>query len=78
MVRNRLMWVVLLPLADRVMSRSRLLPRTMSGSVVLLKPGSVVLYMAPVTTKGCANSQGLCHHLRPGDAGQGLRVMMQL
>lgn len=37
---------------------TRLLPRTISGSVVLLQPGFVQKSEAPVTTKGHVEAQG--------------------
>lgn len=49
-----------LPLQAMVMSRPRMLPRLMSGSLVLQHPGSEWMSMAPVVTKGHVGAQGPC------------------
>lgn len=48
-----------------VLSRPGLQQGDISGSMVLLKPGSVLISMAPGTTKGRVDAQGL-GHLPPG------------
>lgn len=51
-------WSVLPPGA-RVISEPRRLPRTMSGSVALLQPGSVLKFVAHGNRKGHMDTQGL-------------------
>lgn len=53
-------WPVLPPRA-MVPSRPRLLQKTMPESLVLLKLGSVLMTVAPVTTEGCVDAWGLGH-----------------
>lgn len=50
-VRSRLTWEVCLLLGVMVKSRPGLQPRTMSGSVALLQPGSVLKSDVPFTIK---------------------------
>ena len=48
-----------------VISRPELLPRAMSGSLVLPKLGSVMMPVAFVVTKGHTDAQSRCHPLWP-------------
>lgn len=63
--RNRLMWEACFLPRARVMSRPGLLPRALSGSMVLLQPGSVLMPMTHAATKGHKDAQGLGCHLWP-------------
>lgn len=49
---DRLLWVACLLPGAMVISGPRLLPRAMSGSVVLLQPWSGSMSVAPVTMEG--------------------------
>lgn len=51
-ISYRLGWVASSPPGAMVISRPGLLPRPMSVSVVLLRSQSVLMFMAPITTKG--------------------------
>lgn len=59
-VRNRLMWKAYLLLGTMVTSGPRLLPRTMSGHMVLPQPGSMWTPTAHDATKGHIEAQVLC------------------
>lgn len=50
-VRSRLMWEACLPPGARMTSEPRLLPKAMSGSMILPQPGSVWTSMVHVVTK---------------------------
>lgn len=64
-VRNKLVLVACLPPGAKVTSRPGMLPRAMSGFMVLLRLGSVLLSMASVTTEGHSDAGGLVNHLSP-------------
>lgn len=59
---NRTEWLVMPPRA-MVSSISNLCPRTISVSMDLLQPGSVLIPMTPVTIEGQADTQGLSCNL---------------
>lgn len=61
-VRNRLMWVACLPPGAVVTSRSELLPKATSGSVVLPQPEALTS-IAHVVSKGHTEAQVLGRHL---------------
>ena len=64
MVSNALMLVACLPPATEVTSVG-LLPRAISGSMIVLQPGSVLTPMTHLTTKAMVMLRGLDHHLWP-------------
>lgn len=55
----------MLPSEAMLMSRSMLLPRAMSGIVVLMQLGFMLVSVAHVTTYGHADINGLCLCLKP-------------
>lgn len=65
-LRNGLKWVARLSPRAIVMSRSSLLPRTISSSVALMQQWwFMFIIMVPITIKGLLDSWSLKHHLRP-------------
>lgn len=62
--RNGLLWDSCLPSGTMVTSSAGLLPRAMSGCVAFPEPQSVLVSMAPVTTKFCEDARGLVHYIR--------------
>lgn len=51
----------MLPPGPMVLSRPGLQEGDISGSIILLKPGSVLISMAPDIIKGRVDAQGLGH-----------------